>query len=143
VIVGNQVTLGAGAAVHQHCRIGSLSVIGTQALVVQDVPPFFMVDGLTGRIAGLNLVGLTKSGRTPDEIEILESAYSTLYRSELTWKETINTFQTNYSTGPVSELTQFLLTITQRGIVREQIPRLRVLTAHEPDKDVAESESQD
>ena len=102
-------------------------MIGAQALVVQDVPPFLTVDGLTGRIAGLNLVGLRRSGRTAEEIKTLKSAYFTLYRSGLNWKETLQVFQENYSTGPAAEWTQFLLTITNRGIVREQLPRLRVI----------------
>ena len=119
VIVGNRVMLGGGAAVHQHCRIGSLAMIGGQAHVVQDVPPFVTVDGLSSRIVGLNQVGLRRSGRTSEDLKILKIAYFTLYRSRMTWKEILQFFQDNYSTGPVSELTQFLLT-TKRGIVSER-----------------------
>ena len=119
VIVGNRAMVGGGAAVHQNCRIGSLAMIGGQARVVQDVPPFFTVDGLTGRIVGLNLIGLRRSGRTTEDLKTLKGAYFTLYRSGLTWKEILQFFQDNYSMGPVAELTQFLLT-TKRGIVRER-----------------------
>jgi UDP-N-acetylglucosamine acyltransferase len=126
VNVGNRAMLGGGAGIHQHCRVGSLVMIGAQALVVQDVPPFFTVDGLTGRIVGLNLVGLRRSGLTSEDIKTLKSAYLTLYRSGLTWKEILHVFQENYSSGPAAELTQFLLTFTNRGIVREHVPRLQV-----------------
>ena len=119
VIVGNRAMIGGGSAVHQNCRIGSLSMIGGQARVVQDVPPFVTVDGLTGRIVGLNLIGLRRNGRTSEDMKTLKGAYFTLYRSGMTWKEILQFFQDNYSTGPVAELTQFLLT-TKRGIVRER-----------------------
>jgi len=119
VVVGNRVVLGGGAAVHQNCRVGSLAMIGGQAHVVQDVPPFFTMDGLSSRIVGLNLIGLRRNGRTSEDIKTLKSAYFTLYRSDLTWKEILQFFQDNYSTGPVAELTQFLLT-TKRGIIRER-----------------------
>ena len=111
--------IGGGSAIHQNCRIGSLTMIGGQARVVQDVPPFMTVDGLTGQIVGLNLVGLRRSGRTSAEIKTLKSAYFTLYRKGLTWKEILQVFQEAYSMGCTAELTQFLL-VTQRGIVRER-----------------------
>jgi UDP-N-acetylglucosamine acyltransferase len=133
VVVGNRATLGGGTAVHQNCRVGSLAMIGGQARVVQDIPPFMMVDGLTSRIVGLNLIGLRRNGRTSEDIKTLKGAYFTLYRSGLTWQETLQILQENYSAGPAAELTQFLLS-TQRGIVRERAAyraQLRVVESDE------------
>ena len=133
VIVGHRAMLGGGAAVHQNCRIGSLSMVGGQAHVVQDIPPFMTVDGLSSRIVGLNLIGLRRNGRTTEDIKTLKGAYFTLYRSGLTWQETLQFFQENYSTGPVAELTQFLLS-TKRGIIRERTAcrtPLRVIESEE------------
>ena len=119
VVIGNRAMLGGGAAVHQNCRIGSLVMVGGQAHVVQDVPPFVTVDGLSSRIVGLNQIGLRRNGRTSEDLKVLKGAYFSLYRSEMTWREILQFFQDNYSTGPVAELTQFLLT-TKRGILRER-----------------------
>jgi UDP-N-acetylglucosamine acyltransferase len=119
VIVGNRVVFGGGAGIHQNCRVGSLAMVGAQALVVQDIPPFFTLDGLTSRIVGLNLVGLRRNGWTSEGIKTLKTAYFTLYRSTMAWKEILQFFQDNYSTAPIAELTQFLLT-TKRGIVSER-----------------------
>jgi len=133
VIVGNRAVIGGGAAVHQNCRVGSLAMVGGQAHVVQDVPPFVTVDGLSSRIVGLNQIGLRRSGRTSEDLKTLKGAYFALYRSGMTWKDTLQFFQDNYSTGPVAELTQFLLT-TKRGIVRERAAsrfQLRVAEADE------------
>ncbi|MCL2709696.1 MAG: acyl-ACP--UDP-N-acetylglucosamine O-acyltransferase [Planctomycetaceae bacterium] len=133
VVVGNRAMIGGGSAVHQNCRIGSLVMIGGQARVVQDVPPFFTVDGLTGKIVGLNLIGLRRSGRTSEDLKMMKGAYFTLYRSGMTWKEILQYFQDNYSTGPVAELTQFLLT-TKRGIVRERATSRSQLRVVEEDE---------
>ena len=119
VVIGNRAMLGGGTAVHQHCQIGSLAMIGGPARIVQDVPPFVTVDGFTGKVVGLNLIGLRRNGRTSEEMKTLKSAYFTLYRNGLTWKEILQFFQDNYSTGPVAELTQFLLS-AKRGILRER-----------------------
>ena len=139
VIVGNRAMIGGGSAVHQNCRIGSLSMIGGQARVVQDIPPFVTADGLTGKIVGLNLIGLRRAGRTSEDMKTLKSAYFTLYRSGLTWKEILQCFQDNYSTGPAAELTQFLLT-TKRGIVRERAAYRTQLRVVESDESGIEKE---
>ena len=133
VVLGNRAMLGGAAAVHQHCRIGSLAMVGGQSHIVQDVPPFMTVDGLSSKIVGLNLIGLRRNGRTTEDIKILKGAYFSLYRNGLTWQETLQFFQDNYSTGPVAELTQFLLS-TKRGIVRERAAsraQLRVIESDE------------
>ena len=119
VVINNRAMIGGGSAIHQNCRIGSLAMVGGQARVVQDVPPFMTVDGLTGKIVGLNLIGLRRNGRTSEDMKTLKNAYFTLYRSSLTWKEILQVFQDNHSAGPAAELTQFLLS-TKRGIVRER-----------------------
>ena len=139
VVIGNSAMLGGGAAVHQNCQVGLLAMVGAQARIVQDVPPFTTVDGLTSKVVGLNLVGLRRNGRTSEEIKTIKSAYFTLYRNGLTWKEILQFFQDNYSVGLVAELTQFLLS-TKRGIIRERAAcrtQLRVIesAANEEDGD--------
>jgi UDP-N-acetylglucosamine acyltransferase len=134
VTVGNRAVFGGGAGIHQHCRVGSLAMVGAQARIVQDVPPFFMVDGITSRVVGLNSVGLRRNGWTTEEVKTLKAAYFTLYGSTLTWKEILQFFQDNYSTGPVAELTQFLLSTKQRGILRDRTTyrsQLRVVESGE------------
>jgi len=133
VIVGNRVMFGGGSGIHQNCRVGSFAMVGAQALVVQDVPPFVTVDGRSSRIVGLNLIGLRRNGRTSEDLKTLKCAYFTLYRSGMTWREILQFFQDNYATGPAAELTQFLLT-TKRGIVSERAAsrsQLRVAEADE------------
>ena len=119
VQIGNRANLGGAAAVHQMCRVGSLAMVGGQAHIVRDVPPFVTVDGLTSRIVGLNLVGLRRGGRTIEEIKTLKTVYRILYRGGLTWQQIIDKMQAEYSIGPAAEMTQFLLG-TKRGIVSER-----------------------
>ncbi|MDR1270106.1 MAG: acyl-ACP--UDP-N-acetylglucosamine O-acyltransferase [Planctomycetaceae bacterium] len=119
VQVGNRVNLGGAVGVHQFCRIGSLSMVGGLARIIQDVPPFVTVDGLTGRICGLNQIGLRRSGRTIEEIRILKEVYRLVFRSGLTWKEILKKLESDYSIGPGAEMTQFLAA-TKRGIVNER-----------------------
>ncbi len=67
------------AAAHQFCRIGMHSIIGGCSKIVQDVPPFMIVDGNPAITRGLNLVGLQRRGFSEDDIKHLKSAYKKLF----------------------------------------------------------------
>ena len=67
------------AAVHQFCRIGCHSIIGGCAKVVQDVPPYMILDGNPAATRGLNQVGLQRRGFDEDDIRALKSAYKKLF----------------------------------------------------------------
>ena len=58
ITVGDRAYLSAAVGIHQFCRIGMLAMVGGQAHVTQDVPPFVTVDGMSSLIVGLNQVGL-------------------------------------------------------------------------------------
>jgi UDP-N-acetylglucosamine acyltransferase len=67
------------AAVHQFCRIGKHSIIGGCSKVVQDIPPFMIVDGNPASTRGLNLIGLQRRGFPEDDIKALKAAYKKLF----------------------------------------------------------------
>lgn len=139
VTVGNRVTLSGAVGVHQFCRIGSYAMVGGQAHIVQDVPPFVTVDGLTSNIVGLNMIGLRRAGFAAEDTKQLKEAYHIIFRSQLTWREILKRLEEQYLKGPVTELTQFLSSTT-RGIIREgrnarNIPMLRLHKVEENEDD--------
>ncbi len=143
VQVGNNVNVGGGAGIHQFCRIGSFAMVGAKALVLQDVPPFVTVDGLTSRIVGLNQIGLKRNGKSVEEIRALKAVYRLLYRSGLPWREILQKLQADHPTGPGAEMTQFLLG-TKRGIVSERrTVREPVLKLHESGSDLSDDSQED
>ena len=119
VCVEDRAILSGAAAVHQYSRIGTLAMVGGQAHVTQDVPPFMIVDGLCSRIVGLNLIGLRRAGYPIEEIKQLKAAYRLLYRSEKPWQEILKTLDEAFTIGPARKLTQFL-TCSTRGILSER-----------------------
>src|SRR6185369_13326507 len=54
----NVATLGGLAAVHQFCRVGTMSMIGGCSKVVQDVPPYMVCDGSPAEARTINKIGL-------------------------------------------------------------------------------------
>jgi len=81
--------LGGLTAVHQFCRIGKHAITGGCTKIVQDVPPFMIVDGNPAEVRGVNLVGLERRGFSPDTIRALKEAYRILYRAKLNTKQAL------------------------------------------------------
>jgi UDP-N-acetylglucosamine acyltransferase len=84
VTVEDQAVIGGLAAVHQFCRIGKMSMIGGCSKIVQDVPPFMIVDGNPGETRTINKVGLERHGVSEEAQNALRQAYKILFREGLT-----------------------------------------------------------
>ena len=119
VVVEDRAYVSGAVAVHQFCRIGKLAMVGGHARVVQDVPPYVMVDGSSGYIVGLNLVGLRRNGFVAEEVAELKAAYRMIYRSGMKWSEVLSELRSTFAEGPASHFYTFLSQGT-RGFVQER-----------------------
>ncbi|NMC20421.1 MAG: acyl-ACP--UDP-N-acetylglucosamine O-acyltransferase [Thermogutta sp.] len=119
VTVADRAYVSGAVAVHQFCRIGSLAMVGGQAHITRDVPPFVTIDGLSSHVVGLNQIGLRRAGYSTETIDILKAAYRVVYRSGLMWNEILEQLRTEFSALPASLFYQFLSTTT-RGIIPER-----------------------
>ena len=84
VKVEDYAVIGGLAAVHQFCRIGTMSIIGGCSKVVQDVPPFMLVDGNPGQTRTVNKVGMERNGVSEEAQTAIKQAYKLLFREGLT-----------------------------------------------------------
>ena len=82
VTVGDNVFIGGLAAVHQFVRIGHNAYIGGKAGIKQDVIPYALVMGTPSSMAGINLVGLKRSGVSAESIRLLLQAYNEIFDKE-------------------------------------------------------------
>lgn len=119
VHVDDRAYISGAAGIHQFCRVGTLAMVGGQAHLVQDVPPFVTVDGLSSLVVGLNKIGLRRAGYDQAAIQDLMAAYRVIYRSGLRWVEILEQLRTRFPTGPAALFYEFLST-TARGIVSER-----------------------
>ncbi len=119
VHVDDRAYISGAAGIHQFCRVGTLAMVGGQAHLVQDVPPYVTIDGLSSLVVGLNKIGLRRAGYDQAAIQELMAAYRLIYRSGLRWAEILEQLRTRFPTGPASVFYEFLST-TARGIVSER-----------------------
>lgn len=122
VHVGEAAFLSGAVAVHQFCRIGQQAMVGGQAHVTQDVLPFVTVDGRSGLVVGLNVVGLRRAGTPAAEIQRIKEAYRIVFRSGLMANEIRQQLQ---GTGnPYATQYAAFIAASERGFLRErQMPR--------------------
>lgn len=119
VHIADRAFLSGGVAVHQFCRVGRLAMVGGQSHVVQDIPPYVLVDGGSHHIVGLNLVGLRRAGFSTADIDQLKAAYRLIYRSGLMRPEIMLRLQAEFSQGPAAEFYPFFQQ-GKRGYVQER-----------------------
>ena len=119
VTVGDRAYLSGAVAIHQFCRVGTLAMVGGQAHITKDVPPYVTIDGLSSSVVGLNQIGLRRAGFSSEDILQLKEAYRVIYRSRLTWNEILATLQRAFARGLAAHFHQFLSTTT-RGIISER-----------------------
>ncbi len=120
IIVEDHAIISGFAAAHQFCRIGMHSIIGGFSKIVQDVPPFMIVDGHPASTRGLNLIGLQRRGFSEDDIRHLKTAYKKLFlKKDTNLATSLSSLKATHAadTPQVAHLIAFIEK-SQRGVVR-------------------------
>ena len=100
ITVEDCAVIGGLAAVHQFCRIGTLSMIGGCSKVVQDVPPYMLADGNPAKTRTINKVGLQRNGVSEETQSALKQAYKILFRERLTTPNALSRIETELPLFP-------------------------------------------
>jgi UDP-N-acetylglucosamine acyltransferase len=120
IVVEDHAIISGLAAAHQFCRIGMHSIIGGCSKIVQDVPPFMIVDGNPGVTRGVNLVGLQRRGFSDEDIRALKFAYKKLFlKKDGNLANSISSLKATHeaSVPQVAHLIKFVED-SQRGVTR-------------------------
>ncbi len=118
--VGDHAIVSGFAAVHQFCRIGMHALIGGLSRVVQDVPPFMIVEGNPAKTRGLNAVGLQRRGFSEDAIKELKTAYKKLFlKKDANLAIALSSLKASH-TGDIPQVKQLIDFIekSERGVTR-------------------------
>jgi len=116
VVVEDYAILGGYVAVHQFCRIGMHSMMGGCTKIVQDVPPYMIVDGNPGATRAVNKVGLERRGFSEEAREAIKHAHRILFREDLAITNALAKIEAEIPQLPeVKHLVDFVRT-SERGI---------------------------
>ncbi|MCX5750244.1 MAG: acyl-ACP--UDP-N-acetylglucosamine O-acyltransferase [Candidatus Saganbacteria bacterium] len=117
VQIDDYVIIGGLCGVHQFCRIGKMAMIGAQSKVVQDVPPFMLVEGNPAQVKKVNSIGLQRRGISQEAQTEIKKAFKIIYGNRISTVQAIE--EIRKKTHPLEEikiLIEFLEKATDRGI---------------------------
>ena len=118
VTVEDHAVIGGMSGLHQFVKIGACAMVGGMSKIVQDVCPYVIADGNPARVVGLNSVGLSRNGITPEGKSLLKKAYRIIFRSGMKLSEAIEEMEQDFpSTPEVEHLLRFLRNC-ERGLCR-------------------------
>ncbi|EGO62937.1 acyl-ACP--UDP-N-acetylglucosamine O-acyltransferase [Acetonema longum] len=118
VIVEDRAVISGLTGVHQFVKIGRNAMIGGASKIVQDVPPFVIVDGHPAKVRGLNNVGMSRAGLSEVARRNLKKGFKILYRSGYSLAQAIDVMEQELeSCEEVEHLLRFLRN-AERGICR-------------------------
>lgn len=115
VLVGEKANISGGSAAHHFVTIGAFAYVGGMTRMVQDVPPFMILEGHPSRVRGVNKIGLARGGQTEDEIEHLETAFRRVWRSGLPRKQTLSEVKAEFAGSPLVQRLVEALENTELG----------------------------
>ena len=134
VDVEDYANISAGSAVHQFCRVGRYGFIGGYSVVTKDALPFARTIGSRpARIFGVNTIGLSRRGFTPDTISQLKQAYRYLIQSKLNTTRALARIEQDpsLSSPDVRYLVDFIRSSRRGVILRRPARRTEELVADE------------
>jgi UDP-N-acetylglucosamine acyltransferase len=134
VDVEDYANISAGSAVHQFCRVGKYGFIGGYSVVTKDALPFARTIGSRpARIFGVNAIGLSRRGFTPDTISQLKLAYRYLIQSKLNTTRALARIDqdSTLSSPEVRYLVDFIRSSRRGVILRRPARRTEELVADE------------
>lgn len=122
VTIEDYATVGAFSPVHQFCTVGAHAYIGGGTIVTQDVLPYSLTSSRRENKAfGINKVGLSRRGFSPERLQLMQKAYRLLLASKLNTGDAVEKLK--QLTGPeeavadVRYLAEFIER-SQRGVIK-------------------------
>jgi len=124
VLLGGYVQIGDGAfisgnsVVHQFCRVGRLAMVGGLSGISKDVPPFSMTrSGHINTLVGLNIVGLRRSGFTPEQRKNIRSCFKIIFHQKMNITQAMEVLASMKDNAAASEFREFIQS-AKRGICK-------------------------
>jgi UDP-N-acetylglucosamine acyltransferase len=115
VSVGDGAFLGGACIFHQHIRVGRLAITQGGSKHGQDIPPFCLASSRS-KIAGLNVIGLRRSGMTAEQRAEIKSAFRLLYESGLNVSQALERARTHEWSALGQEFFDFVASAKGRGV---------------------------
>ena len=117
VVIEDYASVGAFSPIHQFCTVGQYAFIGGGTIVTQDVLPFSLTSSRRENKAfGINKVGLTRRGFSPERLSTLQKAFRLLLSSRINTSQAVERIRE--LEGEEAKIVAEFIARSQRGIIK-------------------------
>jgi UDP-N-acetylglucosamine acyltransferase len=117
VTIEDFATIGAFSPVHQYCTVGKYAFIGGGTIVTQDVLPFSLTSSRRENKAfGINKIGLTRRGFSPERLQTLQKAFRYLLAAKMNTSQALEKIRA--MEGEDAKLLAEFIEKSQRGVIK-------------------------
>ncbi|MFH1429294.1 MAG: acyl-ACP--UDP-N-acetylglucosamine O-acyltransferase [Candidatus Margulisiibacteriota bacterium] len=122
VQVGDRAVIAGMVGIAQFVRIGSMAMVGGYSRIVQDVPPYMLVEGSPAIVHGINIVGLQRNNVTSKAITEIKQLYKLIYRSDMNVKQALDAFKQKIKDQPAAEVANIIefIKTSKKGVSKKQ-----------------------
>ena len=118
VSVEDKAIIGGMVGIHQFSKVGKMAIIGGCSKVIQDIPPFSIVDGHPAKVYGINSIGLKRANVSFKSVKNLKSAFKFLFKMNLSTSSALKKIKDNITADPyVLYLIKFIRK-SKRGVCK-------------------------
>lgn len=118
VTIDDWVVIGGVVKITQFCTIGKHTMLGADAKITKDVSHYCLIGRTPVQVEGINKVGLSRRGYTPEKIREIQNFYNLVLFSGYNNKDGIEKYIQNNEISPeVQECIDFIQN-SKRGILR-------------------------
>lgn len=115
VEIADKTVISAGVHIHQFCKIGSMSMIASDAKINQDVPPYCLVNH-ESFISSLNTVGMKRNGISSADRLAVKKAFKYIFYGKLTRTKALEEMIEKHTGDQVPGLFLEFIKGSKRGI---------------------------
>jgi UDP-N-acetylglucosamine acyltransferase len=117
VVIEDYASVGAFSPVHQFCTVGQYAFIGGGTIVTQDVLPFSLTSSRRENKAfGINKVGLTRRGFSPERLNSIQKAFRMLLTSKINTSQALEKIRE--LEGDDAKIVADFIERSQRGVIK-------------------------
>lgn len=115
VHIGPGVFIGGGAVFHQFVQVGRQAIIQGNSAMSKNVPPF-LIGAEINRVAGMNVVGMRRSGMSHEQRREVKDAFKLLYKSGLNTRQALEAAKQRSWGAEATAFFDFVAGAQKRGI---------------------------
>ncbi len=117
VVIEDYASVGAFSPVHQFCTVGQYAFIGGGTIVTQDVLPFSLTSARRENKAfGINKIGLSRRGFSPERLSTLQKAFRLLLSSRINTSQALEKIRE--LDGEDAKIVADFIARSQRGVIK-------------------------